>query len=365
MMQNLISIVVPVYKAEHYLQRCIDSILQQTYLNWELLLIDDGSPDSSGEIAEKYAKIDSRIRVFHKKNGGVSSARNLGVQASRGDYLTFVDSDDCVHEAFLERMTTGVPVDLVICGFKNEDRCVFQPPSGVYETLYRQPIVVDLVDVPYYLDSPWGKLFKRDVIFQNQLKFDEKLFLSEDTIFCYEYLACCDSLRIVSDLLYEYSGVWGGDAKYQIDNSEELEFISKRGVDAIDKVATHFAVDISVKYKCFHLSKLRGLWELFTDRQVLEIYAHSHHSDISIEDFLGDTPISPLSIAIKEATNYVNCGRLDKCTEFLSRLRQFVTVPVYAIRFKSAKQKFFFHVWEKLGAHCATFVLWAVNKIRK
>ena len=91
-----VSIIVPVYKAEKYLHRCVDSILAQTFTDWELLLIDDGSPDRSGDICDEYAKKDTRIRVFHKKNGGVSSARNLGLDNVQGEYVTFVDSDDWI-----------------------------------------------------------------------------------------------------------------------------------------------------------------------------------------------------------------------------------------------------------------------------
>ena len=97
-----ISIIVPVYKAEPYLHRCIDSILAQTFTDWELLLIDDGSPDSSGEICDEYASRDSRIQVFHKENGGVSSARNMGLDSMRGEYVTFVDADDCLYVDALE-----------------------------------------------------------------------------------------------------------------------------------------------------------------------------------------------------------------------------------------------------------------------
>lgn len=102
-----VSIIVPVYNVEAYLHRCIDSILAQTFTDWELLLIDDGSPDRSGEICDEYALKDKRIRVFHKKNGGVSSARNFGLNNACGDWTTFVDSDD-----FLDRTSLSKMLDL-------------------------------------------------------------------------------------------------------------------------------------------------------------------------------------------------------------------------------------------------------------
>ena len=93
-----ISVIIPVYNAEKYLYRCIDSVLVQTFTNWELLLIDDGSKDSSGVICDEYAAKDARVRVFHKENGGVSSARNLGLDNARGEWVAFVDSDDYIEK---------------------------------------------------------------------------------------------------------------------------------------------------------------------------------------------------------------------------------------------------------------------------
>ena len=99
----MITVIVPVYKAEKYLHRCVDSILAQTFTDFEVLLIDDGSPDRSGEICEEYAQKDARVRVFHKDNAGVSSARNLGLDNAKGEWVTFVDSDDWVHEDFIKK----------------------------------------------------------------------------------------------------------------------------------------------------------------------------------------------------------------------------------------------------------------------
>lgn len=131
-----ISIIVPVYKAEVYLHRCIDSILAQTFTDWELLLIDDGSPDRSGEICDEYAKKDKRIRVFHKENGGVSSARQRGVKEARGEYTIHADPDDWVEPTMLEELyqkAKGEDADMVICDYYvnrgNQQRYVKQQPS--------------------------------------------------------------------------------------------------------------------------------------------------------------------------------------------------------------------------------------------
>jgi glycosyltransferase involved in cell wall biosynthesis len=118
----LVSVIVPVYKAEKWLHRCVDSILAQTMENFELLLIDDGSPDRSGEICDEYAAKDSRVRVFHKENGGVSSARNLGLDNAQGEWISFVDADDLVEENYIAELLSSAKNDgsLVISGLKKE-----------------------------------------------------------------------------------------------------------------------------------------------------------------------------------------------------------------------------------------------------
>ena len=125
-----ISVIVPVYNAEKYLHRCIDSILNQTFPDFELLLIDDGSKDQSGEICDEYAKKDSRVKVFHKENGGVSSARNVGIDNAVGEYICFCDSDDWVEKtwllSFFERMCDN---DMLITSFniyENEKKVEFK-----------------------------------------------------------------------------------------------------------------------------------------------------------------------------------------------------------------------------------------------
>ena len=107
-MESLISVVVPVYCVEEWLEGCIESILRQTYTNIELILVDDGSPDRCGEICDEYARIDKRVKVVHKENGGASSARNTGIDMATGEYLVFVDSDDILTETCIETLYSGI-----------------------------------------------------------------------------------------------------------------------------------------------------------------------------------------------------------------------------------------------------------------
>lgn len=144
--ESAISVIVPVYKAENYLHRCVDSLLAQTFSNFELILIDDGSPDRSGEICDEYALKDSRVRVFHKENGGVSTARQHGVDCARGEYMIHADPDDWVEANMLEelyRKAREEDADMVICDFYEEflgkQRYVKQQPSALnHETVLHE-----------------------------------------------------------------------------------------------------------------------------------------------------------------------------------------------------------------------------------
>ena len=136
---DIISIIVPVYNTEEYLDKCILSIMAQTYADFELLLIDDGSTDSSGSICDKYAAQDSRVRVFHKENGGVSRARNLGIDNSKGDYLLFLDSDDWLASdtfEILHRTLEREDADCVIFGFYQTSGNIWAPEENrIYATI--------------------------------------------------------------------------------------------------------------------------------------------------------------------------------------------------------------------------------------
>lgn len=121
-MSELVSVIVPVYKVERYLSRCVDSILQQSYSNLEVILVDDGSPDSCGMICDEYQKNDRRIRVIHKSNGGLSDARNYGIEAAQGKYLAFVDSDDWLDFDMIDilyRVLTSQGADIAECSYRN------------------------------------------------------------------------------------------------------------------------------------------------------------------------------------------------------------------------------------------------------
>ncbi|MDE6807819.1 MAG: glycosyltransferase family 2 protein, partial [Prevotella sp.] len=189
-----VSVIVPVYKAEKYLDRCVESILAQTYSEWELLLVDDGSPDKSGELCDIWSKKDSRIKVFHKENGGVSSARNLGIELAKGEWITFVDSDDWVDEKYLESFfhnNYSYEKIIYIQGIhyyiprRDKTLTMFQYVDTSFN-------IIDNLELflKYNLlkdGCPVAKLFNRNLIIKNDLYFKENISLNEDHLFVLTY----------------------------------------------------------------------------------------------------------------------------------------------------------------------------------
>ena len=204
-----VSVIVPVYKVEKYLPACIESILAQTFTDFELILVDDGSPDSSGKICDYYAARDSRIRVFHKENGGVSSARNLGIDNARGKWISFVDSDDWVESCFLEEFFIEEVGDLQVQGHKVYDTATNTYfvrenfPSCFCSYGERAWATIESADL---LNStgPVCKIFRREIVLQNRIYFPEDFSLGEDAVFVLMYWKYVRSFRLISKERYFY-----------------------------------------------------------------------------------------------------------------------------------------------------------------
>lgn len=213
---KLISIIVPVYNVEEYLNDCIDSILAQTYTNFELILVDDGSTDGSRDICDQYAEKDIRVKVIHKENGGVSSARNIGLSYAGGVFVTFVDSDDTVDKCYLESFSQQY--DLSIQGYihvSNNGR-----KKIAYNPLVVENDMVFLYCEKGYSNAVWGKLFRLDIIKAFSIIFPEWLSFSEDTVFSLKYAIRCSSMSVSNATGYNYFvrvNNSGAQRKYPLD----------------------------------------------------------------------------------------------------------------------------------------------------
>ena len=196
----LISVIVPVYNAEKTLRRCVDSILSQEFHDFELLLIDDGSKDGTPEICDEYAENDKRVRVFHKENGGVSSARNVGLDNAQGEWVTFIDSDDMISCDYLDGVIEHNE-DIIIKGYKK----IFG--KTITEFLSTKDIISDSFPsfVSLYITSslfraPWAKFFRKTLI--DNLRFLSDMKIGEDAWFVFNYLARCKTFALSNQGTY-------------------------------------------------------------------------------------------------------------------------------------------------------------------
>lgn len=207
--EPLISIIVPVYNAEQYLNKCVDSIVNQTYTNLEIILIDDGSPDNCGAICDEWAKKDSRIKVIHKPNGGLSSARNAGLDLAKGDYLTFIDSDDYVEADMVFSVVNAIKnseVEIVLIREKQVNlkgettKIVGDTPTNT--TFYKEKdFLVELI-LGKQINGACDKFYKRELV--NDLRFEEGKHHGEDMLFNVRYLDCVNRVGYVDYIKYSY-----------------------------------------------------------------------------------------------------------------------------------------------------------------
>ena len=208
-----ISIIVPVYNAEKYIRRCIDSILNQTYKNWELFLIDDGSVDTSGKICDEYTLNDLRIKTIHQKNAGVSAARNIGLEKASGEYVCFIDSDDVIVVDYLATLINicNEEVDLLWFGFheisSNNKILTRKALIGEFD-LQNKNVKMEFV-LNNFLDgllyfAPWNKLYRRKIIVENHILFPTQVSMGEDLFFNMQYLLVAKKIKGIDTELYNY-----------------------------------------------------------------------------------------------------------------------------------------------------------------
>lgn len=212
-MSNLISVIVPIYKVETYIHTCIQSILNQTYKNLEIILIDDGSPDNCGKICDEYKLLDSRIKVIHKNNGGLSEARNYGINAASGDYLLFIDSDDYIETTMCEILLSNAlkfNTDITICNFyythPNKKQLNHTSSNKSIQLLNNIEALQEyFLNYSVDLNVAWNKLYKRHLfIGKNSIKFPVgKLY--EDTYIMYKLFYISKKILRLNIPLYYYT----------------------------------------------------------------------------------------------------------------------------------------------------------------
>lgn len=214
----MISIIVPIYKVENFIHQCIDSLISQTYKNIEIILVDDGSPDNCPAICDKYAKQDSRIKVIHKKNGGLISARKAGLKASEGEYVCFVDGDDWIEADMYENIAKAIEetnADCIITQFfysypDKEQKSDYKLNKSLYkrDEIEKEIFPTMLFDNQYYrfgiFPNCWTKVFKREFLEKHLMDTDDRIRIGEDIAFTYPCMMECQTIAFIDKALYHY-----------------------------------------------------------------------------------------------------------------------------------------------------------------
>lgn len=252
-MNPKISVIVPVYNTEKYLHRCVDSILAQTFTDFELLLVNDGSTDGSGAICDEYAQKDSRVRVFHKENGGVSSARNIGIDNAQGDWITFIDSDDRIEHRHLYLLYEARTENFSMSSYIYEKKGIQE-----YECLNDELIILSSENLSNILMkgafmTPICKLFNREIIESNKLRYDEEITSREDTLFVWMYLLKIDKVKTISEFTYHYY-ITGNGLSSKIVDIIQSKYALEQFNDCLIK--------LEAKYTRYNKS-IRYIWLIF------------------------------------------------------------------------------------------------------
>lgn len=265
-MKQLISVIIPVYNVEKYLNVCIQSIVKQTYKNLEIILIDDGSSDQSPKICDNWVKNDSRIRVIHQDNQGAAMAKNQGLEIASGDLITFVDSDDCIKENAYERLYQLMQeqhCDIVECNYQ-----CFEKEIVVEKTLKEKiEICTDLKALEYLIDNSkikqvvWNKLYKKEVV--GNIRFPKGRYI-DDEFWTYKVLDQASKVCITNEKLYFYrqhsSSIMG--RKYNVRRldvvdalKERMLYIKEKQPQLGNKATLSYIAMVMYQYQCLSLHK--------------------------------------------------------------------------------------------------------------
>ncbi|MFV8291143.1 glycosyltransferase family 2 protein [Aerococcus viridans] len=343
-MNRLVSIIVPIYNKEKELARCVESIINQTYENIEIILVNDGSNDKTEAVCEDLKLRDSRIKIFHKSNGGVSTARNLGIEKSRGDYLMFIDPDDWVSDNIVKRLLEELEElgsDIVSCcpmvyvNSKAIKNSYFKESINVLD---KDRVIAQLYSNDHYKDANsyidfgvcWGKIYRKDFLIQNKLMFNPALRRMQDHIFNLYAITYANKISYIDEGLYHY-------------NFENMTNASRKVIDDAEVVFTRNAVE-HVKFhnqyyknnELFNtlLKKRLSLLliNILTNKLFNPKYKTSLQNRISQAKELCET--KPFNMVFKDSKVYDSSIKSKIVLKFLKIERYAFTYFIYYVAFK-------------------------------
>lgn len=278
-----LSIIVPIYKIEKYLNPCIDSVLKQSYKDYELILVDDGSPDNCGKICDEYAAKNNQIKVVHKENGGLSSARNAGTEVAKGEFLFFLDGDDFLEEESLKKLMDAINnTNADMYTFANFDydedgnkKLVTNISNKIFNSvneLYKEMIK----EVGYFKWEVWRYLFRRSVVEKNNLKARLDVKITEDCDFTNRYLQKVNSIYAVNIPVVNYRVSRAGSAMTQKDKEKCLDEI-RNGKEFFVFYSEHKDMpDVANYFEKYYYGKIKKMIALFELDEKDEIFINNH-----------------------------------------------------------------------------------------
>lgn len=274
----MISVIVPVYNTEKYLDQCIQSVLAQTYTNWELLLIDDGSTDSSGTICDNYVEQDSRIKVFHKENGGVSSARNLGLDNAKGEWITFIDSDDWVEASMLKKMRSVAlsnNADYVYCDLLFD--------YGESQKYYKSATFASehSIMLKNFIKSTWtviwNSLVKAEIYNKHNLRFSQDYTYCEDFLFAVKAMFYARKVAYIPKAFYHYNQLNSASCMQNLSPTKMLHEQAAY-MDAIAFFKEQHVYETYAQEMGWRILKSKQEWvlDIDTHREFMNLHPDSH-----------------------------------------------------------------------------------------
>ena len=325
MKKGKVSIIVPVYNVSNYLNSCIDSILAQSYQDFELILVNDGSTDDSGIICDEYQSKDCRVKVFHTSNHGVSHARNSGLRNASGEYITFIDSDDYIDANYLESYLQYKKYDCVIGSYQTfpivqkhiHQEMFFSKSDNNLSALSEHVAQID--------GTSCCKLYHYSIIKEHNISFNENMRFSEDTNFCLNYLRYANTIKTISNNGYHYRVSEGSqvERKYHL-SKEEIDFnlnILLNDYQELEKIW-----NVTIDHSNFRIGvacyPIENIYSLQSDKDYFELY-HTFYYKADKASFYKDPICSPYVRTITAIKYYYGIGERRKGKQLLRDFASF------------------------------------------
>lgn len=300
----MISIIVPVYNAEKYISRCIQSIINQTYTEWFLILVDDGSSDMSASICDQFAHQDDRIYVIHSTNEGASAARNKGLENAKGEWVTFIDSDDWVESNHLQCFMSQLNKDTDLCinsfvtDLKYGSRPFYYPKLATTNNL--QSIETIFTSLKMHFQFLWNKIFRRELIEKHNIRFDTKLSLGEDNVFILDFLNYVNGISSSSDCTYHY------------DQTDENPLSLGRRKRSNEELCYQLAMNCNAILKLYNMYKLKIVFEYASDYYYTRIFERIIIPNVQYNFGIAKLPKNPFK--------YFKCNDKLDCSKISNNL---------------------------------------------